>query len=95
MSEEKNKLKVAYIHGRTGPHIIHGRLAKSVDSTFFKIDQDKRWHDIRRGKIYQIYAWIYNAFSFKNPNKFNIFLISGPHFSPIIMKLFRLKKSKK
>jgi glycosyltransferase involved in cell wall biosynthesis len=96
MSEKNNKkLKVAYIHGRVGPHIMHGRLAKSVNGEFFKVDEHKRWHDIEIGKLFKIYAWIYNAFSFKNPAKYDVFLVSGPHFSPIIMKYFRLKKRQK
>ena len=95
MSAEKNKFKVAYIHGRTGPHIMHGRLAKTVTNDFFIVDQYKRWHDIDVNKFYKIYAWIYNALSFKNPSKYDIFLVSGPHFSPIIMKLLRLKKNQK
>ena len=88
-------MKVAYIHGRGGPHIMHGRLAKSIGGEFFKVDEHKRWHDIKTGKLFKIYAWIYNAFVFKNYKKYDLFLVSGPHFSPIIMKYFKLKKRQK
>lgn len=86
---------IAFLHGRLGPHIMHGRLAKSVGGKFQKIDQYKIWNDGVYNRLYIIYAWIYNAFAFKNPKQFDIFLVSGPHFSPIIMKLFRLSKKQK
>lgn len=89
------KGKVAYIHGRLGPHIMHGRLARSIGGEFQKVDQYKIWNDKEYSKIYTIYAWFYNAFAFKKPKDYDYFLVSGPHFSPIIMKLFRLKKSQK
>ncbi|MBR9832943.1 glycosyltransferase family 4 protein [bacterium] len=87
--------KIAYIHGRLGPHIMHGRLAKSVNSEFHIVDQYKKWNDGYYNRLYVIYAWIYNAFAFKNPSNYDLFLVSGPHFSPIIMKFFRLKKKQK
>jgi glycosyltransferase involved in cell wall biosynthesis len=86
---------IAFLHGRLGPHIMHGRLAKSVNSKFHIIDQYKVWNDGVYNRIYVIYAWIFNAFSFKNPSQYDMFLVSGPHFSPIIMKLFRLNKKQK
>ncbi len=87
--------RIAYIHGRFGPHIMHGRLAKSVNAEFHMVDRYKMWNDGKRSKLYLIYAWIYNALAFKKPKNFDIFLVSGPHFSPIIMKFLRLKKSQK
>jgi glycosyltransferase involved in cell wall biosynthesis len=87
--------KIAYIHGRLGPHIMHGRLAKSVNAEFHIVDQYKKWNDGYYNKLYTIYAWIFNAFAFKKPNRYDLFLVSGPHFSPIIMKFFRLKKRQK
>ena len=89
------KKRIAYIHGRFGPHIMHGRLAKSVGGEFNMVDKYKIWNDGDRSKLYLIYAWIYNAFAFKKPSQFDLFLVSGPHFSPIIMKFFRLKKKQK
>lgn len=89
------KFKIAFLHGRLGPHIMHGRLAKSVNSDFRIIDEYKVWNDGFYNRLYVIYAWIYNAFAFKSPSQYNIYLVSGPHFSPIIMKLFRLKKHQK
>jgi len=88
-------MKIAYLHGRFGPHIMHGRLAKSLGAEFQKIDQYKRWNDGPRSKIYLIYAWFYNAFAFEKVKSFDYFLVSGPHFSPIIMKFFRLNKQQK
>lgn len=88
-------MKIAYLHGRFGPHIMHGRLAKSLDAEFHKIDEYKRWNDGPRSKLYLVYAWLYNAFSFRKIKSFNYFLVSGPHFSPLFMKLFRLKKEQK
>jgi glycosyltransferase involved in cell wall biosynthesis len=74
---------------------MHGRLAKSVGGEFQKIDQYKKWNDGPYNRLYIIYAWIYNAFAFKKPKQYDIFLVSGPHFSPIIMKFFRLSKKQK
>ncbi len=87
--------KIAYLHGRLGPHIMHGRLAKSLNATFHIIDEYKKWNDGVYSKVYIIYAWIYNAFAFKKPRLYDFYLVSGPHFSPILMKIFRLKKSQK
>ena len=89
------KTKIAYLHGRFGPHIMHGRLAKSLNAEFQIIDSYKRWNDGSRSKLYLLYAWLYNAFAFKAPKQYSHFLVSGPHFSPIIMKFFRLKRNQK
>lgn len=89
------KFKIAYLHGRLGPHIMHGRLAKSVKAEFQKIDHYKVWNDGEYNRLYIIYAWIYNALKFESPSKYHIYLVSGPHFSPILMKMFRLKKTQK
>ena len=98
MSEVKNKFKdlnILYLHGRLGPHIMHGRLAKSVNAIFEKIDKYKVWNDGNYSKIFTIYAWIYNAFAFKNIKQYDLFLVSGPHISPVLMKIFRLNKKQK
>jgi len=87
--------KVAYIHGRFGPHVMHGRLAKSIGCEFHKVDEYKRWNDGSKSKLFLIYAWLFNAFAFKKPNQYSYYLVSGPHFSPIIMKFFRLNKGQK
>jgi glycosyltransferase involved in cell wall biosynthesis len=88
-------LKISFLHGRLGPHIMHGRLAKSVNAEFQKIDHYKIWNEGNHNRLFIIYAWIYNAFAFKNPKQYDIFLVSGPHISPIIMKFFRLTKKQK
>jgi glycosyltransferase involved in cell wall biosynthesis len=87
--------KIAYLHGRFGPHVMHGRLAKSLDAEFLMIDKYKKWNDGSSSKLYLLYAWVYNAFAFKSPQKYTHFLVSGPHFSPIIMKFFRLRRHQK
>lgn len=89
------KINIAYLHGRFGPHIMHGRLAKKVNADFFMIDQHKKWNDGEYSKLYLIYAWFYNALAFKKPSKYHLFLVSGPHFSPVIMKFLRLNKRQK
>lgn len=89
------KQRIAYLHGRFGPHVMHGRLAKSLGSEFQKIDHYKEWNSGERSKLYLLYAWCYNAFAFKNPIVYSHFLVSGPHISPIIMKFFRLKRNQK
>lgn len=94
MKSFRNK-KIAFLHGRLGPHIMHGRLAKSVNGEFQKIDHYKVWNDGFYNRLYIIYAWIYNALAFKKPSQYDIFLVSGPHVSPIIMKFFRLSKKQK
>jgi glycosyltransferase involved in cell wall biosynthesis len=74
---------------------MHGRLAKSLNAEFQIIDQYKKWNDGEKSKFFLLYAWFYNAIAFINPNQFAYFLVSGPHFSPIIMKFFRLNKNQK
>ena len=92
---KSKKLNIAYLHGRLGPHVMHGRLAKSLGAEFEMIDKYKKWNEGSPSKLFLIYAWIYNAFAFKNAKKYTHFLVSGPHFSPIIMKFFRLNRKQK
>jgi glycosyltransferase involved in cell wall biosynthesis len=94
-NEKEMSSKVAFLHGRFGPHIMHGRLAKRLNAEFHIVDKYKKWNDGEHSKLYLLYAWLYNAFAFKKPNQYEYYLVSGPHFSPIFMKLFRLNNKKK
>jgi glycosyltransferase involved in cell wall biosynthesis len=74
---------------------MHGRLAKSLGAEFQFIDQYKKWNDGEYSKIYLIFAWFFNAFAFRNKKDFQYFLVSGPHFSPVILKKLFLRKDQK
>lgn len=88
-------IKIAYLHGRSGPHVMHGRLAKSVGGEFYHVDTKMRWHDLKTTRLYKIFGWIVNGIFFPKIRKYHLFLISGPHVSPIVMKTLRLSRKQR
>jgi hypothetical protein len=41
-----HKLKIAYLHGRPGPHHMSKALAQAISAEFHFIDEFARWHDL-------------------------------------------------
>jgi glycosyltransferase involved in cell wall biosynthesis len=83
-------IRVAYLHGRPGPHPMHERFARAVQSEFQYIDFRMRWQDKDRSVLYRMASWFICAFTFPHKNKYNIFLVDNLHFMPVIMKMMRL-----
>jgi glycosyltransferase involved in cell wall biosynthesis len=91
MSEEKNKkINVLYLHGRPSAHSLHAIFAKSITSSFSYIDEFIRWQDKKRGTVYNLFAWVLNAFFLKEKKKYNVFLIDNLHVTFVIMRMLGL-----
>ena len=90
------KIKVAYIHGRPGPHPMHRKFAECVGGEFNFVDFKMRWQDKNKSVLYRLISWLVCALTFPNKKQYNIFLIDNPHFMPVIMKMLGLidKKQK-
>lgn len=87
-------MKVAFIHGRPGPHPFHRKLAASVNADFYFVDEKLRWHDNNAFFLKRYLSWIINALCFPL-FRYDIILSEGVHFTPALMKLFkRLSKTK-
>ena len=83
--------RIAFVHGRPGPHPTHTVLAKAVGADFFFIDRILRYHDIENvGRIKKYTSSILNSILFKNAKQYDIILSEGMHLPPVIMKKLRI-----
>ena len=90
------KAKVVYITSRGGTHPIHKAYADSINADFQFIDFRLRWHDVKTSRLKKYLSWVICALSFPNRKKYDIFLVSGQHVMPVLMRLFfRLRKDQK
>lgn len=89
-----DKINVLYLHGRPGPHPMHKKLANSIGVESVYIDQCIQWHDKNYSSFILIFIWLLNAFCFKNIKKYDVILVDGLHFTPIIMQKFKIINKK-
>lgn len=83
--------KIAFIHGRPGPHPTHAAFAKSVNADFFLVDRILRYHDLENsGKIRRYLSWLLNSVFFKNVRQYDLIISEGMHLPPVIMKKLRI-----
>ena len=94
MELEQKPVKTKYLHGRPEAHYTHANFARSVGADFEYIDFKYRWQDKKRNIFYIIYSWFYCAKNYTNRKLYDIFLVDGLHFSPVIMKYFFLKRKR-
>jgi len=81
-------MKVAFVHGRPGPHPFHGLLARSVKADFFFVDRRLRWHDREEASSLRRYlSWIVNAVLFP-ASRYDMLLSEGLHVMPLLVKFF-------
>lgn len=92
--EDSKKIKLLYLHGRPGAHPVHRHLAESVATDFRFIDEPVRWQDKGRGILYNLSAWIINAFLFKQKKRYDAFLVDNLHLTIPIMRMFGLLNRK-
>lgn len=81
--------RVAFIHGRPGPHPMHSRFARSIDADFFFVDTRLRWQLISSNPLRRYLSWFLTALFFPNFKEYSVFLTEGPQFPPILMKWLR------
>jgi glycosyltransferase involved in cell wall biosynthesis len=86
---------VLYLHGRPGPHPLHGRLAKAVGADSQYIDFRLRWQDRDRGRLYTMASWFVCAATLPGRRNYDVFLVDNLHISPVIMKLLFLRRRQK
>ena len=83
-------MKTVYITSRGGTHPIHKSYADRINADFQYIDHKLRWHDVPASKLKKYISWLVCAFTFPERSKYNLFLVSGQHVMPVLMRLFGL-----
>ncbi len=83
-----HKFKIAYLHGRPGPHWISGAFASSINAEFHFIDEIARWHDLALPSWKRYVRWMKSALYFPY-EKFDVVFLDGPHIWPPFGKLIR------
>ena len=84
-----------YLHGRPGPHPLHGRLAEAVGAEFDFIDFRMRWQDRRRSRLYTVASWLVCAATLPRKEEVDVFLIDNLHIGPVLMKRLFLRGDQK
>ena len=87
-----HKLKIAYLHGRPGPHWTSRAFASSINAEFHFIDEIARWHDLTLPAWKRYWRWLQNALYFPY-ERFDVIFLDGPHIWPPIGKLLRSIKT--
>lgn len=83
--------KIAFIHGRPGPHKTHAAFADSVNADFIYVDRLLRYHDLENaGKVRRYASWLVNSVFFENVKKYDLILSEGMHLPPVLMKKLRV-----
>jgi glycosyltransferase involved in cell wall biosynthesis len=88
-------LRVRYLHGRPGPHALHGRFAETVGGEFEFIDLRMRWQDQERSILYRVVSSFVCAATLPGRRDYDVFLIDNLHIAPVLMKLLFLRKNQK
>jgi glycosyltransferase involved in cell wall biosynthesis len=86
---------VRYLHGRPGPHPLHGRFAEAVGGEFEFVDFRMRWQDRSRSRLYTIASWLMCAATLPGRREHDVFLVDGIHVSPVLMKRLFLRRNQK
>jgi glycosyltransferase involved in cell wall biosynthesis len=81
---------VAFIHGRPGPHPMHGRYAAAVGADFHFVDHAIRWHDRPSRRWRRYLSWVACAVTFPRRSQYRVFLSEGPHFPVVLLRWLRL-----
>jgi len=84
--------KILYLQGRPCSHPIHQRLAKALNVDVLYVDEKYRWHDKNFSTLKNLWFWLLNAFSYRKYNNYDVILVDGLHFSPVIAKKLRILK---
>ena len=88
-------LRVCYLHGRPGPHPLHGRFAETVGGEFVFIDFRMRWQDQNRSILYRMVSSFVCAATLPKRREYDVILVDNLHIAPVLMKLLFLRKEQK
>lgn len=86
--------RVAFIHGRPGPHPMHAAFAKSVGADFSLVDEKLRSHDGNGSRLRRYISWFVSALLFSKRSQYTVFLTEGPQFPAMIMRQLHLLNAK-
>lgn len=86
------KKNILYLHGRPDAHNLHKNLANSVTNHAEYVDFKYRWQDMNYGTLNNLFAWVYNSLFYRKFKDYDVILVDGLHFSPVIAKKFGLLK---
>lgn len=81
--------KIAFVHGRPGPHPFHRKLADAVGSDFYFVDFIMRWHDRRTSRLYRYLSAIVCSLFFPSVGNYKLIISEGLHVVPVLAKKFR------
>ncbi len=86
-----HEARIAFVHGRPGPHPTHVALAKSVNADFIFVDRLLRYHDLdSSGRVRRYLSWLLNSVFFENVKDYDLILSEGMHVTPVLMKKLRI-----
>ena len=86
--------RIAFVHGRPGPHPTHTALANAINAEFVFVDRILRYHDLEdTGKVRRYASWLLNSLFFRHVRKYDLILSEGMHVPPTIMKKLRILRS--
>lgn len=88
-------VRTKYLHGRPGPHVMHGRLAASVGAEFSFIDHRLRWQDLTRPRVVTVASWWASSATLPDRAEYNVFLVDNLHIGPVLMKRVFLRPDQK
>ena len=90
MDFQLDRCKVAYITSRGGTVPIRKLYMDSVGADYQFVDHKLRWHDVHTFAWKKYLSWIVCAATFPGRDNYDIFISSGQHYMPILMKWMRL-----
>jgi len=89
-------MKIVYITSRGGTVPVRKVYMDSLGADYQYVDHRLRWHDVPTPAWKKYLSWIVCAFTFPNRKKYDIFISSGQHYMPVLMKkMGLLRKNQK
>lgn len=86
--------KVAFVHGRPGPHPFHAALARSVHSDFQYVDTILRWHDRNRPRPYRYLSMALCGAGLAFTKSYDVVISEGCHAVPIIARSLSFRRKR-
>ena len=81
-------MRIAFVHGRPGPHPFHALLAKSVNADFHFPDPVMRWHDRSTSRWYRNVSMVVCSLLFSRKSRYDALISEGPHTIPVLTRMF-------
>ena len=82
-------MKSVFITSRGGTHPIHRKYADSINADFQFVDFCLRWHDVKVPKWKKYASWVLCALIFPEKKNYDLFLVSGQHVMPVLMRILK------